>query len=218
MNAPAPSPTNRPSSWKRTALIVCCILLGAATLAVASTAWLVKRNVFASPFKPVALTAAESAVLTDKVAALKQAAEAPAQAPVDPEVAKRTLTLSEKEINAFLQQQGAGEQVKVALRDGGATATFLIPVGEGAEVGKGMTLRISASIDARMDDTRKFKLAITDVSVAGVPLPNAWLGGVKGLNLFNDQTLTDEPAVKAFVAGIRDFKLESGLLRIVLNE
>jgi len=205
------------SSWKKKALIASSIILGTATLAVAGTAWFVKRNVFASAMPPVVLTSAEQSTLNNKLAVLKQSAEA-APAPVDPGLQSRTLTLSEREINAFLEQNGIGEQIKVALNDGGATATMLLPVGENAEVGKGMTLRLSVAIGARMDANKKFTLSIKDVSVAGLSLPNAWLGYIKGLNLFENGNVTDDPAAKAFVDGIRDFTIKAGQLTVILNE
>jgi hypothetical protein len=177
----------------------------------------VKRNVYASPFSPVMLTSNEQTVLDDKLAALKQSGAA-LPAPVDPEIEKRTLTLTDREINAFFEQQGLGEQIKVSLHNGGGTATFLLPLGAEGEVGKGMTLRIGISLGAKMDDNKKFALSISDVSVGGVPLPNAWLGDMKGLNMLADSPISDDPAYKAFVAGIRDFSIQSGQLRVVLNE
>lgn len=216
--APAPVPSAASiaprSSWKKKTLIACGIILGTATIAVAGSAWFVKRNVFASALSPVVLSTSEQSTLNDKLAVLKQNAEAPA----DPSLQKRTLNLSDREINAFLEQNGVGEQIKVALNDGGATATMLLPMGEDAEVGKGVTLRLSVSIGARMDANKRFTLSIKDVSVAGLSLPNAWLGSIKGLNLLESGTVTDDPAVKAFVAGIRDFTIKAGQLTVILNE
>lgn len=202
------------SSWRKKTLIACGIILGTATIAVAGSAWFVKRNVFASALAPVVLTSNEQTTLNDKLAVLKQSAEAPA----DPSLQSRTLNLSDREINAFLEQNGVGEQIKVALNDGGATATMLLPMGDAAEVGKGVTLRLSVSIGAKMDAHKKFTLSIKDVSVAGLALPNAWLGSIKGLNLLESGNVTDDPAVKAFVAGIRDFTIKAGQLTVILNE
>lgn len=111
--APAvPSPVQVPlrSSWKKKLLVTTGIVLGTAGIAAASTAWWVKHNIYASQFQPVALSQTEQAGLDSKLKVLSQNG---APAAVDPEVAKRTMTISEKEINAFLAQQGLGEQVKV---------------------------------------------------------------------------------------------------------
>lgn len=205
------------SSWKKKALIVTGIVFGTATLTIAGTAWWVKRNIYASPFTPVALSATEQSALDQKLAVLKQSGAAEA-APVDPEVAKRTLTITDREINAFLEQQGLGEQVKVSLHNGGGTATFLLPMSSDGVPNSGPTLRISVSLGAKMDENKKFALSISDVSVGGVPLPNAWLGNMKGLNMLADAPISDDPALKAFAAGIRDFSIRSGQLSVVLNE
>ena len=214
--SPAASSAPR-SSWKKKALIASGIVLVTAALAIAGTYWYVKRNFYATAEPPVVLTTSEQAVLNDKLAVLKQSGELPATT-VDPDLQHRTLTLSEREINAFLEQNGISEQIKVSLNEGGATATMLLPVGEDSEVGKGMTLRLGLSVAAKMDASKKFVLSIKDVSVGGISLPNAWLGYIKGLNLFDDKTVTDDPAAKAFVDGIRDFSIKAGRLTLVLNE
>jgi hypothetical protein len=216
-SVPQPASIAPRSSWRKKALIVTSIVFGTATLTIAGTAWWVKRNVYASPFTPVALSATEQSALDQKLEVLKQSGTAEA-APVDPEIAKRTLTITDREINAFLEQQGLGEQVKVSLQNGGGTATFLLPMSSDGVPGSGPTLRISVSLGAKMDQDKKFALSISDVSVGGVPLPNAWLGNMKGLNMLADAPISDDPAVKAFVAGIRDFSIRAGQLNVVLNE
>lgn len=216
-SVPQPASIAPRSSWRKKALIVTSIVFGTATLTIAGTAWWVKRNVYASPFTPVALSATEQSALDQKLEVLKQNGTAEA-APVDPEIAKRTLTITDREINAFLEQQGLGEQVKVSLQNGGGTATFLLPMSSDGVPGSGPTLRISVSLGAKMDQDKKFALSISDVSVGGVPLPNAWLGNMKGLNMLADAPISDDPALKAFVAGIRDFSIRAGQLNVVLNE
>ena len=216
-SVPQPASIAPRSSWRKKALIVTSIVFGTATLTIAGTAWWVKRNVYASPFTPVALSATEQSALDQKLEVLKQSGTAEA-APVDPEIAKRTLTITDREINAFLEQQGLGEQVKVSLQNGGGTATFLLPMSSDGVPGSGPTLRISVSLGAKMDQDKKFALSISDVSVGGVPLPNAWLGNMKGLNMLADAPISDDPALKAFVAGIRDFSIRAGQLNVVLNE
>ncbi len=221
-SVPQPASIAPRSSWKKKALIITGIVFVTATLTIAGTAiagsaWWVKRNIYASPFAPVALSATEQSALDQKLEVLKQSGAAEA-APVDPEIAKRTLTITDREINAFLEQQGLGEQVKVGLHNGGGTATFLLPMSSDGVPGSGPTLRISVSLGAKMDQNKKFALSISDVSVGGVPLPNAWLGNMKGLNMLADAPISDDPALKAFAAGIRDFSIRAGQLSVVLNE
>lgn len=205
------------SSWKKKALVVTAIVLGSAGIAAGGTALWVKHNIYASALKPVALTQTEQADLQGKLQVLGQQG-AVAAAPIDPEVAKRTLTISEREINAFLSEQGLGEQVKVEFTNGGAAATVLVPVDKEAPVLGGTTLRFRFAFGAHIDQGKNVAFSLNDISVGGVPVPNAWLGNLKGLNLLADSPMQSDPAVKGFLAGIRDFKIESGVMRIVLNE
>jgi hypothetical protein len=220
-NAAAFTPTSvsARSSWQKKALVIASVVLGTAGLAVAGSAWWVKHNVYASAMQPVMLSASEQTELDGKLRTLETGASAaPAQAPVDPEVVKRTLTISDREINAFLAQQGLGEQVKVSLTKGGAAATVLVPMDKDVPFVGGTTLRLQVAIGAQMDNSKQFALRVTDVSVGGVPLPNAWLGNMKGANLLAESNISSDPAVKGFLAGIRDFEIQDGNLRVILNE
>jgi hypothetical protein len=215
-------PLETRAGWKRTALIVCCIVLGLCGITAAATAWWVKRNVYASNFKPVMLTQNEQAVFDQKVEQIKSAlppeaaSQAPA-APVDPEIAKRTLTVSEKEINAYLAKQGLGEQLKVKLSDGNAIAEVIAPVDPSVMFIGGKTFRIQIALAAGMKPDDKFALSIADVSIGGVPIPNAWLGDIKGVNMLAENANTD-PVASRFMAGIKEFEIKSGVVRVLLNK
>jgi hypothetical protein len=218
----SPASVGARSTWQRKALVITGVVLGMAGLAAASTAWWVKHNVYASAMQPVTLTAGEQSSFEGKLKTLEGAAEAnpavPAAAPVDPEVAKRTLNLSEREINAFFAQQGLGEQVKIALTNGGVSATILMPVDKEVPYLGGTTVRFKVSLGAKMDTNKQFAMSIQDVSVGGVPLPNAWLANMKGANLLAETNLGQDPAVKGFLAGIREFEIQEGNVRVILNE
>ena len=184
-----------------------------------------KRNIYASPFTPVMLTSTEQTALAEKMttlttsaAAVKSPEELAAEQKAAEELAKRTLTLSDREINAKLAEQGLGDQFKVEFGEGNAAITALLPMDKEIPVLGGTTLRLRFAFDAKMSAEKKFMLSLKDVSVGGVPMPNAWLGMAKGVNLFTDSTLAEEPAIKAFAAGIRDFDLSTGAMRIILNE
>jgi hypothetical protein len=51
----------------------------------------------------------------------------------------------------------------------------------------------------------------------GVPLPNAWLGGLKNIDMVNEFG-TSEGFWKAFADGVDNIHVENGGLRIVLKE
>jgi arginine N-succinyltransferase len=189
-------------------LLLCCGITAAAT------AWWVKRNVYASPMTPVSLNATEEAQLQQKIQALENALPEPT---VSPEEAKRTLVLTQKEVNAYLAKQGLGETVKVDLKRDAVAVSTLIPIEEGAPLLGGTTLRIRVALGAMMDEGNQLRMQLDDVTLGGVPLPNAWLGDIKGVNLVTSD-INSNPTLKRFFDGIKEMELRDGSLRVVLNE
>lgn len=216
-------PTGAPASggsWKKKMLIVLAVILVCCGLTAAATAWWVKRNVYASPLHPVSLTQAEQKVFDEKIGVLTGASEAPKDGKTPEQraaEAKRTLVVTDKEINAFLAKQGIGEQVKVELTDGNIEATALVPVDKDVPLFGGKILRLKLALTGKMGEDQKPAFRVTDISLGGVPLPNAWLGDLKGVNLLASNVESD-PVVKRFLAGIREFEIKGGSIRVLLNE
>lgn len=219
---PAPStPASLPgSAWKKKLLIVFAVIVACCGITAAATTWWVKRNVYASPFRPVSLTQTEQKAFDEKVealsgknAAVSSGAESQPGAGDD----KRTLVVTDKEINAYLAKQGLGDQIKVELNEGTAAATLIAPVDKDVPVIGGKTFRIRVGLATGGKPNGGMSLAINDVSIGGVPVPNAWLGDVKGVNLLAG-TAGSDPVVKRFLAGIREFQIKGGSIRVHLNE
>lgn len=208
-----PTPLKPRSTWKKKLLIAGGIVLGTCTIAAASATLWYQYNLHASKFKPVQLTTAEQQAVNDKLNALGGQA-APATDP------SKTIVLNEREINGYLDAQGLGETVKVHLTHGNVGATILAPVDEEVPLLGGHTVRLKIAFNTKLDESHRFALSLADVSVGGISLPNAWLGGVKGLNLLaEDHPDTHGPSLlKGFAAGIKDFQLKNGELRLVLND
>ena len=217
------------SSWKRKLLMTVCILFALFGLATASFAVWYQYNFHASPFKPIALTSGEQQVLNAKMAVLggkvqevsatnKAQPQQELQPPALPDPAK-TIVLNEREINAWLKEQGLGETVKFSIRNGGVAATILTPVDKEVPFIGGHTVRFQVAFNTKLDENRRFALSLADVSVGGISLPNEWLGGIKGLNLLADNNAgVDDPVLKGFAAGIKDFQVRDGELRMILND
>ena len=219
--APASGSALHPGgSWKKKMLIVLAVILVCCGLTAAATAWWVKRNVYASPLHPVSLSQAEQKVFDEKIGVLTGASEAPKDEKTPEQrasEAERTLVVTDKEINAFLAKQGIGEQVKVELADGNIEATVFVPVDKDVPLFGGKTLRLKLALTGKMDEDQKPAFRVTDISLGGVPVPNAWLGDLKGVNLLASNVESD-PVVKRFLAGIREFEIKGGSIRVLLNE
>lgn len=214
---PPSSGTPVVSSWKKPVLIVIGIVLTCCLLTAVGTVWWVKRNLYASPLRPVELSQTEQAALNEKLARLELVEETAAVQPVPETDDPRTISLTTKEINAFLADQGIGEQVKLDLSRNRIAANFLLPIDKDAPLFAGTTLRIRVALSALMNEAGKLVVKVDDISLGGIPLPNAWLGDIKGLDLVTGDIGSD-PAVQRFVAGIKNFQLEDGRMRIELNE
>lgn len=208
-----PSPLKPRSTWKKKLLIAGSIVLGTCAIAAASATFWYQYNLHASNFRPVQLTAAEQQMLKDKLSVLEGQA-APATDP------SKTIVLNEREINGYLEAQGLGETVKVNITHGNVGATILAPVDQEVPLLGGHTVRLKIAFNTKLDEKHRFALSLADVSVGGISLPNAWLGGVKGLNLLaGDPQSTNGPSLlEGFAAGIKDFQLKNGELRLVLND
>lgn len=189
---------------KRKLLITLCILFGLAGIAAASAAWWYHHNFNAAPFKPVQLSAEETKVLNEKLDAPK------APAP------DKTITLSEREINGWLEQQGLGDKIKVSIGDGTISAASLLPLDKEVPFLGGRTVRFKISLRPQINASHHLGLVISDVTIGGISPPNAWLGGIKGVDLLAENST--DPAVTNFLKGIKSFELNSGEVRVLLND
>ncbi|QIF05935.1 hypothetical protein [Roseimicrobium sp. ORNL1] len=229
-------PTPARSSGGQKVLVVLCALVGIIGIVASATTFWYYHNFRAAPFKPVNLSLAEQDTLKSKLAALESGklseldpsapakatppahAPAPAPAPSDP---AKTIVLSEREINGWLASQPDwADKVKFHMNNDMLGATFLLPVDPSVAYIGGKTVRIKVAFNTKLDADHKLNFSLADVSVGGISLPNAWLGDAKGLNLFADNgpgSINSE-FLQRFAAGIKDFRVSNGELRMVLND
>jgi len=192
----------------KTLLVGLGVFLG---LGVAAAAWY-QYNFHAS-LTPVQLSAGESKTLEQKVEILKSSVAADAAAASNPQ---KTLVVSEREINGFLEREGLGDKIKVSMRNGQLAATALLPVDKEVPLIGGQTIRLKVALGTRLDAQHRLTLSLADISVGGISLPNQWLGGIKGLDLLADADQDD--VLQSLAAGIKDFQVNNGEMRLVLND
>jgi len=211
-------------------------------LATLASVWIVKTYVFPSRFQPVVLDRREEKTLDAKLRRLEGAEQAVAGAPrtedryadhdgadrgsgagaLKPEpyvenASDREVTLSEREVNALLSRNtDLARRVAIDLSGGLISAKVLIPVDPDFPIVGGRTIRVRAGV---ILDTkhRRPVVALKGVSVMGVPIPNAWLGGLKNIDLV-EKFGGDAGPWKTFAAGIEDIEVSDGRLRIRLKE
>jgi hypothetical protein len=106
--------------------------------------------------------------------------------------------------------------VAIDLADNLASAKILIPIPQDFPVMAGRILRVNTGLEIRLTGARKPVIALKGVSIMGVPVPNAWLGNLKNVDLIDE--FGDRGFWKAFADGVEDLQVRDGELYIKLRE
>lgn len=213
------------------------IVLGTIMLTAAITYWTVRTYIYAKDFEPVVLSQAEQKKLDSKLVALgyepaprslsarNQAAdknEFGDDGRLKPEKyseegGERDLSFSEKELNSLLaSNEDMAKKLAIDLSQDLISARILIPVDRDFPVLGGKTLRVSTGIETTFKDGRP-RVILRGVTVMGVPIPNAWLGGLKNIDVISEFG-DDQGFWKSFADGVEDIHVEDGELRVKLKE
>lgn len=205
----------------------------AIVLTTGATWWFVRTFVYAREFTPVELSQAERRELGAKLRVLgvdpaevlpqpKETGEFDAEGRLVPEKfaedpGKRDVQLSERELNAMVASNPEfARRFAIDLSDRLASAKLLIPVDPGMPVLGGKTLRLTAGLELDYRQERPVVI-LRGVSVMGVPIPNAWLGGLKNVDLVAE--FGGDPGFwKSFSDGVESIEIRDGELRVKLKE
>lgn len=134
------------------------------------------------------------------------------------EMERRTLTLSSRELNAMLNYQtDFGQTFRIDFKPGYLDIQCVIPVPEDVAVLGGKTLRGSVDVGISKLPEGKLALIVRDVTVCGLPMPNAWLGNIKNQNLI-EQFGSENEILKIFADGIEHIEIVDGQMRVRLAE
>jgi hypothetical protein len=207
-----------------TALILLVIILAAAL-------W-IKHTLYASKFTPTKLSSEEQVVLETKLAMLEDSAQKTAvkpykkekktAGPLEPEPyteegVSRGFSLSEKELNSLIANQPeVAERVAIDLSDDLVSVKLVVPVDEDFPIMGGKTLRFHMGLTMSYEEDRPV-IAISGISLGGIPVPNAWMGYMKNRNLV-DEFGTEGGFWHIFSEGIEDIRVKEGRIRIILKE
>ena len=231
---PVPAGPVEPPRGMSTGRIVLLVVV-VAILASAATVWVITHSVFPRDFSPVQLSEREQRVLDAKLERVEattlgrpRPAGSPgteptdAAKPLEPERyseagAKREVAFTERELNALLARNtDLARKLAVDLSQDMASAKLLIPLDPDFPILGGKTLKVTAGLELRYADQRPV-VALTGVSVWGVPIPNAWLGGLKHVDLVGEFG-GQEGFWKSFAAGIEYVQVTDGQVIVKLKE
>ena len=108
------------------------------------------------------------------------------------------------------------DKFAVDLADNLVSARLLIPVDPDFPVLGGKTLRARAGVEVAYREGRPV-VRIRGVSLMGVPMPNAWLGGLKNIDLVQEFG-AEKGFWKAFADGVESISVREGRIHIVMKE
>jgi hypothetical protein len=205
--------------WPQVLLIVLISIVLTAGIAY----WALKTFVFVDEFEPVALSAKEEQVLDSKLDTLGyESKDIGADGFLKPEPysekgAKREVSFNERELNGLLARNtDLARKLAIDLSDDLISARVLLPMEEDFPVLGGQTLRVNAGLEVAYRNGKPV-VRVKGVSIMGVPVPNAWLGGIKNIDLVNEYG-ANEGFWKSFSEGIDDIYVREGQIRIHLKE
>ncbi len=187
---------------------------------------------FPGPFKPVALSASEEQVLEQKLEQLdstqrsqtlhKGHSKGQKENGMQPKRytetdANREIILTERELNGLLAKNtDLASKLAINLSQDLASAKLLIPLDEEFPLLGGKTLKVTAGLELAYRDNNPV-VSLRGISLWGVPIPNAWLGNIKNVDLV--QEFGDQKGFwSAFAEGIDEVEVSDGQLRVKLKK
>lgn len=206
---------------------VAFIVFAAIATTIIVTWFTIQSILYPKPFTPVSLTPQEEEKLEVKLHQLdspetnttKEKNEPPeiTPEPYTEDAASRTVLLNEKELNSLLAKNtNLAEQVAIDLAQNLVSIKMLIPVNPDFPILGGKTLKIRAGAELAYRQNRPVVI-FRGISLMGVPLPKAWLGGMKNIDLI-EEFGAEEGFWQGFADGVESLQVNEGNLEIVLKE
>ena len=238
---PPPPPPKRGIGCLGVTLIVIATM--AVTLVAGAVA--VRYVLFPDRFEPVTLDAEEQATLDRKLSAIGIETGEPAT-PASPDDrfaprpeefdasgrlkpqrygeadAPREVHFDERELNALVARDPElARRLAIDLSQDLVSVKLLVPLPPDFPVMGGQTVRVTAGAEVRQTlgpaGEPRLSVIVTGVSLWGVPLPNAWLGNLKNVDLLGEFGRSGG-FWQAIREGVAEIEVEDGRLRIRLRE
>ncbi len=185
-------------------LLKCLIAVVLIALVLGGLWWWSNR-----PIQPVVLTAPEKAAVEAKVVAIQQ--------PAEPKYEKgaKEIIITERELNGLLNERTSlGQTISFELVTDAIHARVETDLNADLPVVGGKRLKARARFLVS-SVPGKPSFVLDDVTVWGISLPNDWLAGMKGHDLFGEILGGGKGGS---IAGVKELKVESGRLIIKLAE
>lgn len=206
MSAPPSAPSPKPRRGCFLYLFLAVLAAGVfVTIGIVGALWWLQR-----PISPVELTANESNALDQKIAELQQPESRY-------EAGTKHIVLTEREINGLINDHtDLGDKLRLEIDPDALNAHLALPIPEDSAILPGKQIKARARLELDMDGAQPV-LTIADITIYGVSLPNAWLGGIKNRDLLRE-LVGNNPDSRVIIEGIDDLKLERERIEIMLSE
>lgn len=221
---------------------VSLIVVGTMIVTLVLGAMAVRYFLFPNQFEPVELNATEQQTLDDKLATIGMHSDQPPpragdrfssrpeefdqQGRLKPEPyrekdAPREVQFDERELNAIIARDPQmARRLAIDLSEDLVSVKLLVPLPPEFPLMGGQTLRLNAGAEVRQvpaADGSRLAVIVTGVSLWGVPLPNTWIGGLKGVDLVAE--FGGEPGFwQSLAEGVESVEVEEGRLVFRLAE
>ena len=206
---------------------------------VIATLLVARAYLFPKPFEPVVLTQVEQQQLEAKLDRLDTTNSSPRISQTETEIsepesdyaadgtlrpqaytedgASREVSFTEREVNAMIATNtDLADKLAIDLADNLVSARMLVPLDQDFPMLGGKVIRLKAGVELAYKEGRPV-VKLRGISLMGVPLPNAWLGGMKNIDLVNEFS-ADEGVWKAFSDGVEAISIAEGRIQVQLKE
>jgi len=224
VDAPVKAEQRRLNWWQQS-----LVLFFTLTAAIIASVWIIKVYLFPAEFKPVTLDVEETQTLERKLQRLdvfeggqartkqEQGSEELTPEAYSEAGVRREITFTERELNALLARNtDLAHKVAIDLAEDLLSGKLLMPVDEDFPILGGQTIRVRAGLELAYADNRP-RVILKGVTVMGVPMPNAWLGGMKNIDLI-EEFGEQQGFWQAFADGVDSINVVDGQLNIKLKE
>jgi len=235
---PAPTP---PAPRKRNWLLLGCggllAVLLLMVLTVLVTIWWIQR-----PIKPVVLSPKEQATLDTKLKQVEDAKtqgsqtdrsrpssdrpvpESPIRDIQNPPAenghyvpGSKQVRLTDREVNGLLNQNtDLGKSVRLEFARDAINAYVAVLIPQDFPIMGGKMFRARARFRVSIGNGGEPYAILDDVTVFGLSLPKAWLGGLKGENLLRD-AVADQKG-RPVLQGVKSLRIEPGALVLQVED
>lgn len=246
MSQPNSNPVEKETKEKKKfgCLQVTGIVFLTVLVTIGLTFWVAKTYIFPSQFKPIVLSSQEENTLAQKLSFLgfspdqkitqygsdkgaekhinNQTQEEDLSTPLNPEAysekgASREILFTERELNAMIAKNtDLATKLAIDMANDLISARLRIPLDQDFPMFGGKVLRAAAGLELAYRNEQPI-VVLKGVKLMGVPLPNAWLGGLKNIDLIQEFG-GDRGFWKLFSDGVKSIETQNGQLKITLKE